>query len=196
MKDFIDALFVGIIATAIYEFGKIIFLRVIDFIKIRSLSFSISGYWCSNVEYISKNNTEAYEAFELIKIQYKKEIVYVKMYQLTTDGRKSCYKGTGFWRGDKLAFAYKETHHPVSNQVGTIILRYRNIMEHQIFLVGNYHEFRHNNYRSDNRPYIIKKYNMKIWDKIKSIILGKRYLYHLMQKEEFINECKNMPKVR
>ena len=118
------------------------------------------------------------------------------MYQLTNDNRKNYYEGKGFWRGNKLAFAYKEMYRVTSNQVGTIILRYINLKEHDVYLIGNYHEFRHNNYRSSSNPYMIKRYNMNLTNRFKNLMFNKKNIFSIMQSEEFQNECKNMPKVR
>lgn len=192
----LNTIIIGIIATFIYELGKYLLFYIIDNIKVRNLPFTLSGYWCSYVNYIPKNSTDKFEAYELIKLKYKKETVYIKMYQLTNDNRKNYYEGRGFLRGNKLAFAYKEIHRTTSNQVGTIILRYRNLKEHEVFLVGNYHEFRHDNYRSSSNPYMIKKYNMKFIDRFKSMIFHRKNIFSIMQSEGFKNECKNMPKMR
>lgn len=196
MSSVLNTIIIGIIATFIYEIGKNLLFYIIDNIKVRNLPFSLSGYWCSYVKYSPKNSTDEYEAYELTKINYRKETVYIKMYQLTKDNRKNYYEGRGFLRGDKLVFVYKEIHRAASNHVGTIILRYRNITEHEVYLVGNYHEFRHDNYRSSSSPYMIKRYNMSFIDMFKIKLLGRRNVFSIMQGEKFKNECKNMPKMR
>lgn len=191
MKNFLDTLILSIVATITYELLKKIIFTLSDIIKLRSLPFSISGYWCSYVVYKVKNEKK-YSAYELIKITYKKEIAYLKMYQITEDGRTSCYKGYGFLRGDKLAFAYSEAKKSTSNKVGTIILRYRNIIEHQVFLFGNYHEFRYNNFHSNSYPYRLKQYEINFFKSILCVILGEKYIFSLMKKERFKSECKKM----
>lgn len=196
MNNIFETIIIGIFATFMYELGKYTLFYIIDNIKIRNIPFSLSGYWCSYVKYKPKNSTEEYEAYELVKIKYKRETVYIKMFQLTNDNRKNCYEGKGFFRGDKLAFAYKEMNRSTSNQVGSIILRFKNLKEHEVFLIGNYHEFRHDNYRSSSNPYMIKKYNMKFINRLKSIVFDRKNIFSLMQSEEFKNECRNMPKMR
>lgn len=196
MENVLNTIIIGVVATFIYELGKYLLFFIIDNIKVRDLPFSLSGYWCSYVKYNPKNSTDEYEAYELIKLKYKKETVFIKMYQITNDNRKNYYEGTGFLRGDKLAFAYREIHRETSNQVGTIILRYRNITEHEVFFVGNYHEFRHDNYRSSSNPYIMKRYYMNFTNTFICKMFGRKQIFAFMKKEEFKNECKNMPKMR
>lgn len=194
-NSFIETIIIGIVATAIYEMSKKCVLIIYDIVSVKNVQFSVSGFWCSYHQSMSRNSLEEYTAYELMELKYKNGYIRVRLYQLTSDGRKHYYNGNGFLRGDKLAFSYEEVSQESSTQVGTIILRYSNLCEHQVFLVGNYHEFKKNEHSSTNIPYMVKKYHVDRVDKIKYRVLGRRYIFSYMQKENFKNVCEEMSKM-
>lgn len=187
----------GILTTLIYELGKFIILYLFDKRTERSLEFSIDGYWCSFVTSKSKKSKEGYSGCELLKLRYRKGYIRMEIFHLTNDGRKYYYKGIGFLRGNKIAIAYGDSSDESSNHVGTMILRYSNILEHQIALVGNYHEFKQNEHQSTQTTYLIAKYQgTRRISEVKKFLLRKEYIYSFMQRDEFINECEKMSKMR
>lgn len=186
----------GILTTLIYELGKSFILYIYDKRAERSLEFSIAGYWCSYVTARSERDKKVYTAYELMKLSYKKGHLRMELYHLTNDARKYYYKGIGFLRGDKIVIAYEDSSTEFSNHVGTMILRYTNILEHQVCLAGNYHEFKRNGHRSAQVAYLIKRYQGKRKiSKLKKLLFGRKYIYTFMQKDEFINECKEVSKM-
>lgn len=182
----------GIIATAIYEIAKSIVILIIDRVKENNKEFSISGTWCAYHERKSGFDNKLYSAYELVKLKYIRGKVNMSLFQCTTDGRKYHYKGCGCLRGNKLTLAYEEVGNPHSNHTGVIILKFQNIMEHSIVLMGNYVEFNGNDERSSIYSYSLKPHKISTLNRIKIFVLKSPSVYEYMLKEKFVNDAKSM----
>lgn len=192
MNNIIKTIITGIIATAIYEIAKYIIIFITDRVKEKSKEFSISGIWCTYHESRSSIDNQLFSAYELIKLKYNHGKIIMNLYQLTNDGRKYHYKGYGCLRGNKLTIAYEEASNKVSNHTGVIILKLQNIVEHSIFLQGNYAEFRGNNEESTLYPYFLKPHKISLKNKIKIFLFKTQYIYKYMSKEDFKNDTQRM----
>ena len=189
LESLLYVIITGAISTIIFEIGKFLFLFIVDKIKEKSVSFSISGYWCSyNSEYSFSEN-KIYSAYELVKINYSKEKIVMHLYQLTNDNRRHQYKGYGFLRGNKLVISYEEANCSTSNHIGAFILKMQNKNEHSILFAGNYYEYRGEADTCEDFKYILKPCTLSLSNRLLIFIFRNKYIYKLISKEEFKNEC-------
>lgn len=117
-------------------------------------------------------------------------MIFIKIYQITSDGRKYMYRGIGLMRFDKIAVTYEEITKNKSNFLGTIMLRFSNEIEHRIVLQGKYHEFRKNKIKSESYPYVMRECNLSFTERLKIILFGEKYIFKTLEKDTFKDECR------
>lgn len=191
MNDIVAAIFTGIVATSIFELLKFSYCFWRDRIAEKELPFSLAGYWCAYHESKDSKTQEIFSACELVRFCHKHDMIHMKLYQITNDGRCQYYKGIGYFRGNKITLSYCEADRQVSNHAGAFLLREKNIIEHVISLTGNYAEFRGDSFRARLYPYNLKPCGLTLSQQIAVFFTGKKAAYSLMKKKAFQDECKN-----
>lgn len=190
MESVIVTIATSILSAALWEISK----GVCSHIKVkreeRTSTYNINGYWTSWHKSIDNFDGKEYESFELIKLKSRKGIVYILIYQIVNDGRKYMYRGNGLMQFDKLVVSYKEVTKNKSNFLGSIMVRFSNEIEHKVILRGRYHEFRRDSPNSKSYPYKLREYKLSGKEKIKIIFKGKRYIFQILEKDEFKDECR------
>lgn len=183
---------VGIIATVLFEISKLIVIVIVDKAKEKSKAFSISGIWCAYHTSKSDIDGKIYSAYELVQLKIHHGKVAAVIYQITNDNRKHRYKGYGCLRGNKLSIAYEEASNPQSNHTGVFIVKIKNVIEHSIFLSGNYVEFRADAEDSSLYKYYLKPHEVSKTNMLKIMIFKSRFIYKYMQKEEFKHDAQRL----
>lgn len=185
-----QSIILGVLATVVFEVIKFFFKKIRDSIQEKTIGFSLSGFWCSYVKEESIVDGETYYAYELLRLKYLNNKVFMTLYQVTSDKIKRYYKGYGCFRGNKLTISYEEANNSTSNHTGVFVLKINNKIEHQISLIGNYCEFRQENEECSVYKYSLYPYKLSLNTKILFRLLRKKYIYEYMQNEEFMNACK------
>lgn len=189
MYNFAYTIITAIIATTLFELDKYIVSKLLDKVAEKRLPFAISGFWYAYHECKDAHTKENREAYELIHLKYNRGQVKMKLYQLTGDGRKYQYSGTGFFRGDKMTIAYEENQQCRSNKVGSFVLRLCNEREHSVVLKGQYHEIVGDVLVCRNNEYILNE--CRIEELNKKWRLSSKYVFTLMKKQDFKDACRN-----
>lgn len=190
MESFIYTIVTGILATISYEILKEIWICIKVKREERTSTYNVNGYWTSLHKNIDSFDGKEYTSFELIKLRNRKGIVYIRIYQIISDGRKYVYRGNGLMRFDKLVVSYEEVTKNKSNFLGSIMVRFTNEIEHRVVLQGRYHEFRKDSPNSKSYPYTLREYKISGKEKIKIFFKKEKYIFQILEKEEFKNECR------
>ena len=188
----LQSIIIGIITHVLIEFGKSLKKFIASKIYIRSLQFSIEGYWCTYHEQTSEDKV-LYQAYELIKMSINKDKLFFRLYQYTEDKRFYLYKGCAYFRNNKIALSYEEVNNAHSNYTGTFNLQTGNDdANHKIILKGVYSEFLKDSAECKSNNYSLYEYNISKKDKFLILLFKSHYIKKLMKKEDFKNECKKM----
>lgn len=190
MESFIYTIVTGILATISYEILKEIWIYIKVKREERTSTYNINGYWTSLHKNIDSFDGKEYTSFELIQLKNRKGIIYIRIYQIISDGRKYVYRGNGLMRFDKLVVSYEEVTKNKSNFLGSIMVRFTNEVEHRVVLQGRYHEFRKDSPNSKSYPYTLREYKVSGKEKIKIFFKKEKYIFRILEKEEFKNECR------
>lgn len=189
MTKYFETIITGILATLIYEMIKNVFLFVKSHREEKNSTFNVAGYWCSYHKENSTSRDMVYESYELVYLKYKRRELLMTIYQVTNDGRKYKYKGKGIARYDKIIIPYEERTKCKSDFLGVIMVRFSNIVEHNVVLEGSYFEFRKNSMRAKGYPYMLKEFDIKFFDRIKLSLFGKYFAYKLINDMEYKDVC-------
>lgn len=178
MKSIIITLLIGILGTIIFEIINWFFLSAKDFIIKKNLKFSLNGYWKAYITYEYKGIM--YSAWELMILKYRNGFAKAKIYQATRDNRYYECVCCGYMQNDKLVLAYKETKQQISNDVGVIILRTYNSVNHEVVLKGSYCEFEENAVNCIINSYTLEYEEFSIKQKIMIKFNRNKYVYELL----------------
>lgn len=197
MGTVIEIIFMGIVPAFIYEMLKYIVVEIKDKIKMKSIPFSLEGYWCSCYDWTHPISGTTYSAFELIKMNYHKDRIEFLIYQITTDSRHYIYKGSGYIRGNRISLTYQDASNEKSNKVGAFLLKSVNVFEHSICLIGSYMEFYKESNRGLDQDYMLIPCSIDNKNKLKFKFVGKKSIFSFMKGKDFQNECREkMQKMR
>lgn len=192
MEETIYTILTGIISTVLFELIKagVLFLKVRK--EEKNSTFDINGYWYAQHGHVDKFDNINYEAFELVRLKYRKGTITLKIYQLINDGRHYVFRGNGLIKFDKIVASYGEISGGKSDFLGTMMLRFSNVVEHSVVLEGTYQEFRRNNMKSTSYNYMLREYPIKRIQKLAILFRGEKYIFNNLLKSERDNkDCKN-----